>query len=134
MPWSWIISRFPWVAGPSLTHCTGGRDNRRALLPGPPGRAPAVHLASGVPALMPAAGPQPTHHILPSLRRFLSAAGVVMLALAAAAPALATWMVPPRPFRAKDFTIVKRDAFYHIFYTRTNTLDPNGNTESAFGH
>jgi len=83
---------------------------------------------------MPAAGPQPTRRILPSLRRFLLAAGATLLALAAAAPALATWMVPPRPFRAKDFAFIKRDALYHIFYTRTNTLDPNGNTENAFGH
>ncbi len=83
---------------------------------------------------MPAAGPQPTRRILPWLRRFLPAAGVAVLALAAAAPALATWMVPPRPLRAKDFAIIKRDALYHIFYTRTNTLDPNGNTENSFGH
>jgi len=62
------------------------------------------------------------------------AAGAVLLALAAAAPALAVWMIPPPGFRAKDFAFIKRDALYHIFYTRTNTLDPNGNTENSFGH
>jgi hypothetical protein len=83
---------------------------------------------------MPAAGPQPMRRARPGLRRLVLAAGAVLLALAAAAPAFAVWMMPPPGFRAKDFAFIKRDALYHIFYTRTNTLDPNGNTENSFGH
>jgi hypothetical protein len=83
---------------------------------------------------MPAAGPQPTHRRVPRLGRLLLVTGVLATALAQAVPALAVWMIPPTPFRAKDFAFLKRDAFYHIFYTRTNTLDPNGNTENSIGH
>ena len=83
---------------------------------------------------MPAAGPQSMGSTRPGLRRLVLAAAAVLLALTAATPALAVWMLPPPGFRAKDFAIIKRDALYHIFYTRTNTLDPNGNTENSFGH
>lgn len=83
---------------------------------------------------MPAAGPQSTSRAVSHLWRWAVVAGLVAVAVGFAVPALAIWMVPPRPFRAKDFAILKRDALYHIFYTRTNTLDPNGDTENSFGH
>lgn len=43
-------------------------------------------------------------------------------------------MIPPSPYRAKDFTLVKRGSHYHVFYTRTNEIDPSGETEKSFGH
>ncbi|NOT33436.1 MAG: family 43 glycosylhydrolase [Candidatus Eisenbacteria bacterium] len=70
----------------------------------------------------------------------VSARAVLVLAmLAFALPAVvetasAGWMIPPRPWRAKDFSILKRNGLYHIFYTRTNINDPNGLTENAIGH
>lgn len=64
---------------------------------------------------------------------FALLAAVLLVALGAAVAA-ASWMVPPRPYRSKDFAIVKRGALYHIFYTRTNTLDPYGASELSFGH
>jgi beta-fructofuranosidase len=67
-------------------------------------------------------------------RNLWSALFVAFVVAAGAWPAAASWMVPPRPWRAKDFAIVKRGALYHIFYTRTNTLDPNGASELSFGH
>ncbi|MFI5371466.1 MAG: family 43 glycosylhydrolase, partial [Candidatus Eisenbacteria bacterium] len=43
-------------------------------------------------------------------------------------------MIPPSPYRAKDFTLVKRGSHYHVFYTRTNVQDPFGQSEKSFGH
>jgi len=68
--------------------------------------------------------------------------GLPALALAAALAALAllppgagaSWMIPGTPYRAKDFALLKRGSHYHVFYTRTNTRDPNGQSEKSFGH
>ncbi len=43
-------------------------------------------------------------------------------------------MVPPSPYRAKDFTLVKRDGWYHCFYIRRNSAVPYDSTERDFGH
>lgn len=49
-------------------------------------------------------------------------------------PAQASWMVPPPPYRPKDFTLVKHDGLYHLFYIRRNTVVPLEESESDFGH
>jgi glycosyl hydrolase family 43 len=49
------------------------------------------------------------------------------------APAWCSWMVAPRPYQAKDFTIVKRGALFHVFYTRTNMDEPS-QSELDLGH
>lgn len=71
-------------------------------------------------------------------RRARLLAAAVGLAIAAllpgAMPAGASWMLPSPGWRSKDFSIVKRDGLYHIFWTRTSIQDPNGVTETAFGH
>ncbi len=51
-----------------------------------------------------------------------------------AAAALASWMVPPSPYRAKDFTLVKKDGIYHVFYIRNNPNLPLSQTQLDFGH
>ena len=33
-------------------------------------------------------------------------------------------MVPPSPYRAKDFTIVKREGWFHCFYIRRDASVP----------
>lgn len=60
-------------------------------------------------------------------------AAVVGLALSAV-PALPAWMVPPSPYRAKDFTLVKRDGWYHCFYIRSDPSVPPDSTERDLGH
>ena len=49
-------------------------------------------------------------------------------------PALASWMVPPAPDRPKDFTMVKRNGLYHLFYIRNNLALPFAETQVDFGH
>jgi hypothetical protein len=64
-------------------------------------------------------------------------AGLLLALLAVlglAGPAPASWMIPGAPYRSKDFTLLKRGSHYHVFYTRTNTSDPNGQSEKSFGH
>ncbi len=57
------------------------------------------------------------------------------LAPSVAVPARAAWMLPPAPFRAKDFCIVKaRNGLYHVFYIRNNVTLPASDTEREFGH
>jgi hypothetical protein len=65
------------------------------------------------------------------IRPLLAACLAIVLGVA---PVAASWMVVPRPYRSKDFAFVKREGLYHIFYTRTNTLDANGASEQSFGH
>jgi beta-fructofuranosidase len=43
-------------------------------------------------------------------------------------------MVPPAGTRPKDFTLVKKDGVYHLFYIRHNDLLPPWATENDFGH
>jgi beta-fructofuranosidase len=63
-------------------------------------------------------------------------AGVALLVafLCVAGPAEAAWMVPHAPYRAKDFSLIKRDGWYHCFYIRRNTSAPYDSTERDFGH
>jgi hypothetical protein len=71
------------------------------------------------------------------MRRRWSHALALALGLGAlglsALPVQASWMIPPRPYRAKDFTIVKRDGWFHIFYTRTHIDEPSL-SELDLGH
>jgi hypothetical protein len=59
---------------------------------------------------------------------------LLLALLAPARPADAAWMVPPSPFKAKDFTIVKRDGWFHCFYIRRDLSVPYDSTERDFGH
>jgi hypothetical protein len=43
-------------------------------------------------------------------------------------------MVPPVPFWPKDFSVIKKDGVYHLFYIRRNTQLPVSQTENDFGH
>lgn len=62
-------------------------------------------------------------------------AGVLaLLALLAGPPADAAYMIPGGTIRPKDFTLVKKDGIYHLFYIRHNTAVPFDSTENDFGH
>src|SRR5262249_29017407 len=54
--------------------------------------------------------------------------------IAQASAVFAAWMIPPSPYRPKDFTLVKRDGTYHLFYIRTNPTAPPESTQVDFGH
>lgn len=75
---------------------------------------------------------------LRSIRRpgvLVACLGPALVALVLAATfAEASWMLPSPGWRSKDFSIVKREGLYHIFWTRTSIADPNGVTETALGH
>lgn len=44
-------------------------------------------------------------------------------------------MIPPAPYRAKDFCLIKaRDGLYHVFYIRSNVTLPENQTSNDFGH
>jgi hypothetical protein len=43
-------------------------------------------------------------------------------------------MVPGLPVRPKDFTLVKHDGLYHLFYIRHNVQLPTNETENDLGH
>ncbi len=57
-----------------------------------------------------------------------------MIAALGAPPARAAWMLPPVPIRSKDFTLVKRDGLYHVFYIRSDLSLPPDSTENDLGH
>jgi len=67
-------------------------------------------------------------------RRRPTRVGLLLAFLCLAGPAQASWMVPPAPYRAKDFAIVKRDGWYHCFYIRRNASAHYDSTERDFGH
>ena len=69
-------------------------------------------------------------------RRVRAAIAIVSAALfaACAGPALASWMIPQVPWRPKDFTIVKKDGLYHLFYIRNNPNLPLAQTQFDLGH
>ncbi|MBI5170803.1 MAG: family 43 glycosylhydrolase [Candidatus Eisenbacteria bacterium] len=48
--------------------------------------------------------------------------------------AWAAFMIPGSPVRPKDFTLLKRDGVYHLFYIRNNTSVPASQNERDFGH
>jgi hypothetical protein len=69
------------------------------------------------------------------LRAARSAAFLTIAAIfLAAGPVLASWMVPPAPYTAKDFAMVKRNGLYHLFYIRNNTTLPFAATQKDLGH
>ena len=73
--------------------------------------------------------------LIPTPRIRLSAAILAgALALALAGQAAGSWMIPPSPDRPKDFTIVKQDGIYHLFYIRNNPNLPAESTQVDFGH
>lgn len=61
-------------------------------------------------------------------------AAFLLLCIVLACPARASWMVPPAPDRPKDFTILKRDGLYHLFYIRNNPNLAPESTQVDFGH
>ncbi len=46
----------------------------------------------------------------------------------------AALMLANPPYRPKDFTMVKKDGVYHLFYIRHDTTVPMSETEFDFGH
>jgi Glycosyl hydrolases family 32 N-terminal domain len=57
-----------------------------------------------------------------------------LLCVLAPWPAQASYMLPPVGYRAKDFSIIKHDGLYHLFYTRRNTSLPPESTTVDLGH
>lgn len=41
---------------------------------------------------------------------------------------------PPYPYRPKEFTLVRKDGMFHLFYIRENTLPGSPATQMSFGH
>lgn len=61
-------------------------------------------------------------------------AALLLALLAVPGLAHGAWMVPPPPDRAKDFSIIKRDGWYHVFYIRHDMSVPFDSTERDLGH
>ena len=57
-----------------------------------------------------------------------------MLLVAAPLGARASLMLTPPPNRPKDFTLLKKDGQFHLFYIRHDTSLPDAQTEKDFGH
>ncbi|MBI1797066.1 MAG: family 43 glycosylhydrolase [Candidatus Eisenbacteria bacterium] len=80
------------------------------------------------------------HRSRPPRRSARGAAGLLAaLAIAltglAPHPAAGAWMVPPYPYRAKDFAVVKSaDGWFHCFYIRNDFTAPYDSTERDLGH
>lgn len=70
-----------------------------------------------------------------ALRLVCGLAASLALAWVLAVPcAQAAYMVPGQPIRPKDFTLIKKDGSYHLFYIRNNAALPIDMTENSFGH
>lgn len=54
--------------------------------------------------------------------------------LPAPPPAHAAYMIPGGTLRPKDFSLVKKDGYYHLFYIRNNTALSPDSTERDLGH
>jgi hypothetical protein len=54
--------------------------------------------------------------------------------LLCAGPVRAAYMIPGGAIRPKDFSLVKKDGYYHLFFIRNNTTLPADLTETDFGH
>ena len=67
-------------------------------------------------------------------RAHLSVPALVLCCLLLAQTAWAAFMIPGSPIRPKDFTLLKRDGVYHLFYIRNNTSLPASQSERDFGH
>lgn len=76
----------------------------------------------------------PRHTRLLHPARLAALAAVAVLAVLAPAPAGAAYMVPGGGVRPKDFSLVKKDGYYHLFFIRNNTSLPPEQTETEFGH
>ncbi len=48
--------------------------------------------------------------------------------------AQAAYMIPGQPWRPKDFTLIKKDGYYHLFFIRNSTAFLADQTERDFGH
>ena len=68
------------------------------------------------------------------LLRHLAPFALAALIAAAPQPARAATMLPTDGTRPKDFTLVKKDGVYHLFYIRLNDYLPPWATEVDFGH
>jgi len=68
------------------------------------------------------------------LLRHLAPFALAALLAAPPTPVRAAAMVPTDGTRPKDFTLVKKDGVYHLFYIRHNDLMPPWATENDFGH
>jgi len=66
----------------------------------------------------------------------IGAALAALAGLGVAAPpaAHAAYMIPGGTVRPKDFSLVKQDGYYHLFFIRHNTALPAELTETDFGH
>ena len=72
----------------------------------------------------------PTLRRLPPICLFTA----LLLVVLSTVPARASWMVPGTPWRPKDFTLLKHDGLYHLFYIRHNRTLPMSQTENDLGH
>lgn len=60
---------------------------------------------------------------------------MLVLACAGFVPvAQAAFMIPGAPIRPKDFTLTKKDGYYHLFFIRNNTTQGSLGNECDFGH
>ena len=59
---------------------------------------------------------------------------LVLACLLLAGVAQAAFMIPGAPIRPKDFTLLKKDGVYHLFYIRNNVSLPAAENERDFGH
>lgn len=77
----------------------------------------------------------PSLHVHPLLRHLGSfVLAAALAATLAPARAEAAMMVAPAGTRPKDFSFVKKDGVYHLFYIRHNDFLPPWATEIDFGH
>lgn len=60
--------------------------------------------------------------------------GLALLALALPGIARAAYMIPGGNIRPKDFTLVKKDGVYHLFYTLNDVSLPAALTQNKLGH
>jgi len=70
----------------------------------------------------------------PVPRHLASLLAAALVAAAVTVPARAATFIAPPHERPKDFTLVKKDGVYHLFYIRHNDLLPAWATEVDFGH
>jgi hypothetical protein len=74
------------------------------------------------------------HDIRPSALRHVACAALACLALILPAPAQSAYMIPGGTIRPKDFTMVKKDGIYHLFFILHNNALSQDSTERSFGH
>ena len=73
-------------------------------------------------------------HPLLLRRALLLAATLALTVLGLVPEARAAWFFPPWPTRSKDFTVIKHDGLYHIFYISNDPRLPVSIRETEFGH